>query len=75
MTQLDDFQNPLIFSNSPFAQQVVNIMEDSVTTSEQKDKLDTFQIFQKILGIWVHKTSDEDILGSQLRYEESETCI
>ena len=28
MTQLDDFQNPLIFSNSPFAQQVLIIIED-----------------------------------------------
>ena len=56
MTQLDDFQNPLIFSNSPFAQQVVIIIEDSGDSKWTKGQTRYFQIFQKILGIWVHKT-------------------
>ena len=56
MTQLDDFQNPLIFSNSPFAQQVLIIIEDDGDSKWTKGQTRYFQNFQKILGIWVHKT-------------------
>ena len=56
MTQLDDFQNPLIFSNSPFAQQVLIIIEEGGNSKWTKGQTRYFQNFQKIIGIWVHKT-------------------
>ena len=44
------------FSVPPFAQQVVIIIEDSGDSKWTKGQTRYFQIFQKILGIWVHKT-------------------
>lgn len=49
--QSADFHNPLMFRNSPLAQQVFVVVIDNGggSDSEQKDKLDTYKVFRKFL--------------------------
>lgn len=51
MTQSADFHNPLMFCNSPLAQEVFVAVIDNGggSDSKQKDKLDTWKFFRKFL--------------------------